>query len=146
MRCLLLLLALLPAGLRAQPLADTLLTWQGYGRTSQCRVRIYPTPPDAERTHTVVLQELAANHGASTLDEATYLAERVGRHFDLDPALVYWIFHWGAFSFEGAAPDRRKELFLRATFRWTKRQTLGTPQWRVVTREEVEDYTDRLFR
>ena len=95
---------------------------------------------------TVVIGERAENDGPSTTSDARHLAELIGRQLDVDPAQAYWIFHWGAFSYNGAQPNQRKELFLRATFRRTKNQSLGTPSWRVVTREEVEAYTDRQFR
>ena len=130
----------------AQLLADTVFTWQGYARTGSCHLRIYKTAPGADRTYTVVLRERAENDGPTTTADARHLVELIGRQFDVDPVQAYWIFHWGAFSFEGAEPDRRKELFLRATFRRNTNQSLGTPLWRVVTREEVEEYTDRQFR
>ena len=133
-----------PAG--AQVLADTVFAWRDYGRTARCRVRIYQAPPEADRTRVVVLEELAENGGASTLDDARHLVDLLGRHFDVAPEDALWVFHWGAFSFEGARPDGRKELFLRATFRRGSGGALGTPSWRLVTRAEVEDYTDRLFR
>ncbi len=138
------LFAAVPA--RAQALVDTVFAWRGYARTATCHLRIYPTPPDEERTHTVVVRELAENEGPSSVADARHLVELVGRRFDIDPAHAYWIFHWGPFSYAGAAPDRRKELFLRATFRRTRSQHLSTPSWRVVSREDVEDATDRLFR
>ena len=130
----------------AQLLADTVFTWQGYAHTSQCRIRLYAVPGDEKRPHVFVLEEQAENRGPSTLDDARYLAEQVGRHFRIDPAEAWWIFHWGPFSFAGAAPDRKKELFLRASFRRTKSQNLGAPSWRLLTREEVVDHTDRQFR
>lgn len=129
-----------------QLLADTLFTWQDYGRRATCAVQIFAAPADEDRTHVIVLRELAQNDGASTVTDARFLAEQVGRHFDVDPAEAFWIFHWGAFSFDGAREDRGKELFLRATFRRTSRHSLSTPHWRVVSRTEVEDLTDRLFR
>lgn len=146
--CVLLLAAAwsVPAPVSAQPLADTLFTWQGYARTAHCRLQLFQTPPDDERrTHTFVLQEVADNPGPSTLADARYLAEQVGRHYGIDPAAAYFVFHWGAFSY---AEDggRGKELFLRATFSRTRTRKLGTPHWRVVTREDVEAYTDRRFR
>ena len=149
MRLFLLILpafCLLPAPAHAQLLADTTLSWQGYQSDAQCRVLIYRGLPDAERRHTVVLQELARNDGPSTLHDARFLAELVSRRFSLAPAEAFWVYHWGAFSFEGAAPDRDKELFLRATFRPNRSGSLGAPTWRVVSREDVEDLTDRHFR
>lgn len=130
----------------AQLLADTLFTWQGYGPAAQCRLRLYARLPDEDYTHVVVLQELAENRGPSTLDDARHLAALVGRAYGIDPAQAYWVFHWGGFSFEGGQADRRKEVFLRATFRPTSGGALGAPNWRLITRADVEDYTDRLFR
>ncbi|WP_456424761.1 hypothetical protein [Rhodocaloribacter sp.] len=137
----------LAAPARAQLVADTLFAWKGYDGTGKCRVRIYKTPPsDETRTHVVVIRELAENKGPSTVNDARHLAEMIGRTYGIDPTMAYWIFHWGAFSYEGARPNKRKELFLRATFRRTKTQRLGAPTWRVITREDVEDYTDRQFQ
>ena len=134
-----------PSAVRAQLLADTLFTWQGYNRASMCRVRLYAVPPQHDRERVVLLQELAESRGPSTVSDARLLAELIGRQFGLDPARAYWVFHWGAFSFEGAAPDRSKELFLRAAFRRTTSNSLASPSWRVLSREEVEALTDRHF-
>ena len=137
--------AVSPVGSHAQALADTAFTWQGYSQTARCRLRIYTTPPGSKRTHVVLLQELAANEGPTTAFDLPYLAEEIGRHFELDPAAAYWILHWGAFSYEGAVPDARKELFLRATFSRTKSQRLSSPRWDLITRSEVRAYTNRQF-
>ena len=131
----------------AQPLADTLITWRGYARTAQTRVHVYPGPPDEEvRTRTIVVQELATNRGPSTLSDVRYLAEHIGRRFGIDPAAATWIFHWGAFSYEGAPPDGDKELFLRATFSRTSTGRLGSPYWKVIGRSAVRELTDRRFQ
>lgn len=144
---LLLLISLAaPSQASAQLRADTVFTWRGYGRPSTCGLRIYATPIDEDRPHTVIIREQAENGGASTIADARHLVELIGRRFEIDPAEATWVFHWGAFSYDGAVPDKRKELFLRATFRWNKSGTLSTPSWRVVTRAQVEDYTDRQFR
>ena len=146
-RCLfMVLLATAAHPASAQLLIDTVYTWQGYARAGTCHLRIYKTVPGEERTHAVVIREQAENDGPTTTSDARHLVELIGRQFDVDPARAYWVFHWGAFSFEGAETNRRKELFLRATFRRNKNQSLGTPSWRVVSREEVEAYTDRQFR
>ncbi len=152
MRCAALVLLLIafpaaPGAARAQLAADTTLSWRGYARTAMCRVRIYAVPaePD-ERAHVVVLTELAENRGPSIVADASYLAERVGRRFGVAPAEAYWIFHWGAFSYAGAAPAPRKELFLRATFSRTQSGRLGSPYWRVITEDELREMTDRQFR
>lgn len=128
----------------AQPIADTTLTWQGYARTATCHVQVYPAEPGADRPHTVVLRELAESRGPTTLDDARHLVELIGRQQGLDPAATTWVFHWGAFSFEDARSG--KELFLRATFRRTSAGHLGAPAWRLLSRIEVEELTDRRYR
>lgn len=140
------LLALTARPAAAQLAADTSFSWRGYARTATCRVRVIDVPaePD-ERPHVVVLTELATNEGPSIVADARYLAERVGRRFGVDPARAYWVFHWGAFSYAGAAPSPDKELFLRATFRRTQSGALGSPYWRVVSADEVRTLTDRHF-
>lgn len=135
-----------PHPAEAQQLKDTLFVWQGYARPGTCRVRIYNAAPEIQRQHVVVVQELAENHGPTTISDTAYLVEEISRKFGLDPTSTYWVLHWGAFSFEGNRKNRQKELFLRATFRRTKGHRLGAPQWRVLRREDVEGYTDRHFR
>jgi hypothetical protein len=147
MRCFLALAALVlaPAASFAQPLADTLFTWQGYGRTGQCRVAVYPAPEREARTRTFVVREVADNAGPSTLEDARFLVEQIGRTLGVEPASATWVFHWGSFSFDGAGGER-KELFLRATFRANDNGRLSPPTWRVVSRADVEEMTDRLLR
>jgi len=128
-----------------QPLADTLVTWRGYARTSTAQVQVYPSPPgDERRDRTIVVRELAASRGPSTLDDVRYLADRIGRAYGLDPARVYWILHWGAFSFRDATG--RKELFLRVTFRRSDSGRLSSPFWRALTKTDVRELTDRRYR
>ncbi len=153
----LLVATLTPAAALAQPLADTVFAWQGYGQTSRCRVVVYPSGENEEaRTRTIVVRELAGNTGASTLDDARFLVEQIGRTLGVEPASAYWVFHWGGFSFasggdrgdgsDGDGGSGGKELFLRATFRATDRGRLTPPSWRVVSREDVEEITDRRYR
>lgn len=143
---LLVLLATPAVAAVAQPLADTVFAWQGYGQTSRCRVAVYPAAEGEDaRTRTIVVRELAGNSGPSTLDDARFLVEQIGRTIGVEPAAATWVFHWGGFSFDDAA-DRGKELFLRATFRATDRGRLTPPSWRVVSRADVEEMTDRRFR
>jgi len=137
------LLASRPAA--GQPLADTLVTWRGYARTSTAQVQVYPSPPgDERRDRTIVVRELAASRGPSTLDDVRYLADRIGRAYGLDPARVYWILHWGAFSFRDATG--RKELFLRVTFRRPESGRLSSPFWRALSKTDVRELTDRRYR
>lgn len=145
MRCLLLILTFaLSAPAAGQALVDTVFAWSGYARPSRCHVRVYPSLDEA-RPHTVVLEELAESAGRTTVEDAPLLAELVGRALGLDPTAVTWVVHWGPFSFAGAAPRPRKELFLRATFRRGRSGALTTPAWRILGREEVEDLTDRRW-
>ncbi len=130
---------------QAQTVADTSFSWQGYGRTSTCRLAIFDNAPDEERPYTIVVREVGTNTGDSTLDDARYLVEQVGRSYGIDPAQATWVFHWGAFSYDGAEREG-KEILLRATFRRGKRGDLTTPSWRLVSRAEVEEITDRQFR
>ncbi len=129
----------------AQLVIDTLVTWQGYGRRSTCRVRIYESAPDQKRARTIVIDELAENGGPSTLDDVQYLAELVGRRLSQIPENAFWVFHWGSFSFPGAE-RHGKEFFLRATFRRSGTGALGPPFWRLIDRPTVVKYTDRAFR
>lgn len=133
------------ASAAGQALVDTVFTWRNYDQSSRCRVRIYPCPPGDTRTHTVVLDELAANESRSTTSDAAHVAELIARQYHLDAVRTYWVFHWGAFSYAGARESSRKELFLRATFRRTRSGMLGAPSWRVLTREELEEITDRRW-
>ena len=142
---LLLALILFAPQASAQLVADTLLTWQGYGRQSTCRIRIYRSAPDEKRPLTIILSEPAENTGASILEDTQHVVEIAARRFDVDPEAAFWIFHWGAFSFPGAEKSK-KEVFFRATFRRTDNGSVGPPFWRLVNRMTVEKYTDRLFR
>lgn len=137
---------LLPASSVAQSFSDSLFTWQGYGRDAQCRLSLYETTSKEDRPYAFVVREVAANRGPTSIADARYLAELIGRHHDIDPAEALWIFHWGAFSYTEDASDADKELFLRATFRRTSSNNLSTPAWKIITREDVEALTDRQFR
>ncbi|MEZ4702689.1 MAG: hypothetical protein R2834_20310 [Rhodothermales bacterium] len=129
----------------AQLLADTLYSWRGYLTKGTCRLLIYAGGPESDRDRVVVMQELAENKGPTVVSDIAFLTEAIARTYDIEPETAFWIVHWGAFSFEGAG-GRRKELFLRATFKKTGQGRLGAPQWRVVEREDLDLYTDRAFR
>lgn len=137
-------LALLtPHASAGQVLVDTTYTWRAYASVARCRVRIFETT-DVERSRLVVVGESAANPGPSIMDDARYLVANIARDYNLPPEQAHWVFHWGWFSHEGA-DTTRKELFLRARFKETD-GAIATPQWRVVTREDLEELTDRAFR
>lgn len=131
--------------LLAQPSIDTTVTWRSYSRTGTADVEVYPGPPGDEEVHTIVVRELAENRGPSTVDDLQYLADLVGRHLGIDPTKVYWILHWGGFSFEGADPNDDKSVFLRATFNRTKSGNLSSPYWSVISETDVRELTDRRW-
>ncbi len=141
----LVLFAGIPSTVTAQLVADTTVVWRGYTKKGVARVQLFTIAGStSERSSVVVLREMAENQGPSTITDFPYLAEEVGRSFQLDPTKAFWIIHWGSFSFKNAQKSE-KELFLRATFKRTKNQELSSPQWRLVDREYVEDLTDRAY-
>lgn len=130
----------------AQPVVDTTIVWRGYTKKGIAEVQLFSIAgTSSERSKVVIIREIADNQGPSTITDFPYLAEEVGRSFQLDPVQAFWIIHWGSFSFKNAQ-KADKEFFLRATFKRRKNQELGSPQWRLVDREYVEDLTDRAFK
>jgi hypothetical protein len=127
-----------------QVVADSTYSWRAYATVATCSISIYDIDED-ERSRLVVIRELAENNGPPATDDARYLVDHIGRDFDIDPTATLWVFHWGSFSHPQARPTG-KEVFLRATFRRSKGGALGSPSWRVVTREDLEELTDRSFR
>lgn len=132
---------------RAQgaPTTDTLLTWRTYGDDRAARVRVFPCP-DEDRPRTVVVDEQAEASGGPVTDEARFFAETVGRTLGFDPAGATFVFRYTAAAFTPGAADDGKALLLRATFRRDDSGDLGTPSWRVITRDVLEELTDRAFR
>jgi len=128
----------------SQLLADTLYSWQGYSKSAICGIQLFKNPSGSTKKYTLVLTELADNTGPTTAAEIGYLAEAIGRAYHFDPTVAFWVIHWGDFSFSNASRSK-KELFIRATFRRTASQRLGAPQWKIISREDVENYTDRQF-
>lgn len=127
---------------RAQ-MADTLLVWRTYAHEAQARVQLYAAASDA-RPVTAVVDEVAANRGGLATDDARFLAETIGRSFGHDPAEMTFVFRIGAQSFcEDASGGRM--LLLRATFSRTRTGRLGSPLWRVITRDELAELTDRAL-
>lgn len=141
--CTALLLAAPPPA-AAQLLADTTVTWQSYARDGTARARLYATPDDEDRSRVVVLTELAENDGPSTVQELRHLAELIGRRYGFDPASAYFVVHWGAHSYQGAEADDR-DLLLRASFHRTSTGNLSSPNWYLLSREQLRELTDRQF-
>ena len=134
-----------PRPAAAQLLADTTVTWQSYARDGTTRARLYATPSGEKRDRVVVLTELAENDGPSAVEELRHLAELIGRRYDFDPASAYFVVHWGAHSYEGADPDDERELLLRAGFHRTSTGNLSSPNWYLLSREQLRELTDRQF-
>ncbi len=130
----------------AQLVSDSTYSWRSYASIASCSISIYATHSTREKTRTklVVIREIADNAGPAATADARYLADRIARDFGFDPVEAVWVFHWGSFSYTGAA-DSRRELFVRATFRRTDSGTLGGALWRIVSREQLEELTDRAF-
>ena len=126
------------------PLHDEELSWRTYAATRSARVRVYPCA-DERRPHTVVVDDVASNGGAIT-DEASFVADLVGREIGFDPTEATFVFRYTPASFSEDASDGGKTLLLRATFRRSSSGTLGAPQWSVVSREALDELTDRAFR
>ena len=135
----------LPGITRAQLLADTTVSWQSYSRDGVTRARLYATPSGEKRSRVVVLTELAKNDGPSTVKELRHVAELVGRRYGFDPANAYFVVHWGAHSYEGADPGDDRELLLRASFHRTSTGNLSSPNWYLLSREQLRELTDRQF-
>jgi hypothetical protein len=139
----LLLVLAFPALDATAQVADTLLVWRTYAQEAHARVHLYEAPGDA-RPWTAVVDELASNRAGLATDDARFLAETIGRSFGHDPAEMTFVFRIGAASFcEGASGGRT--LLLRATFSRTRAGRLGAPLWRVITRDELAELTDRAL-
>ncbi|MEM1044018.1 MAG: hypothetical protein AAGI91_15500 [Bacteroidota bacterium] len=134
------------AALAAQPAgglpADTLFAWQTYGQEAQVRVQTFASDDD-RRPHTVVVDELASNRDLVT-DDVRYFVDTLGRSLGLDPTGATFVFRFSGRSFHADA-GRGKTLLLRATFSRTKSGALGAPAWRLLTRDELADLTDRAL-
>ena len=145
MRLCILALFLTHTALAAQPgglPADTLLTWQTYGQAGVARVQTFEAN-DEDRPVTVVVDELAENPTLVT-DDVRYFVETFGRGVDLDPATATFVFRLSGASFD-AEGEADKTLLLRATFTRTKAGRLSSPSWRVITRDELAELTDRAL-
>ena len=76
---------------------------------------------------------------APITEDAKYLAEIIGRDLGVSPTRL-------AFLFRFAVEDTDRPLTVRATFWLSSSGNLVSPSWRVLSTEEVEDYTDRQLR
>lgn len=118
------------------------LTWRSYhGGTCRATATVYENTSrhDSEqRPFTVVLVQGDGNRAPIT-EDATYLAEIIGRDLGVPPTRLAFVYR---FATEGTG----RPLSIRATFRLSSSGNLVSPSWRVLSPEEVEDYTDRQLR
>ncbi|OZC01300.1 hypothetical protein [Rubricoccus marinus] len=129
-------------GATIQEWQDKPLTWRSYGGgTLSATATIYGNASrhdSDERSYSVVLVQGEGNRAPIT-EDAKYLAEIIGRDLGVSPTRLAFLFR---FAVEGT--DR--PLTIRATFRLSSSGNLVSPSWRVLSTEEVEDYTDRQLR
>src|SRR5207244_3711118 len=97
-----------------------------------CWLRIYTAP---DRT-VVIATEVNENPGTSITNMAEHLATEVTRTFGLSHDALVWIEHYPARRVLGGYPRLAESLDL-GTFTWTP-QGLRAPQWRRVSKEQVE--------
>ena len=128
----------------AQVLADTVLTWQSYTHERSAHVRLFACDDEA-RPHTVVVDERAESAGGPVTDEVRYVAETIGRTLGFDPAEATFVFRFTAGGFTPGGGEEGKTLLLRATFRRVASGDLGSPSWRVLSRDALSDLTDRAL-
>jgi len=118
------------------------LTWRSYnGGTRRAIATLYGNTSrhDSEqRPYTVVLVQGESNPAPIT-EDAAYLAEIIGRDLGVSPTRLAFVYR---FTVEGA----RRPLSIRATFRLSSTGRMVSPSWRILSAEEVEDYTDRQLR
>ena len=129
-------------------LAETLAEWQGrelswrsyVGRARRATATVYANVGrDGGRCPWSVVLVAHPDNPAPLTDDAPFLADMVGRELGADPVRL-------AFLFRFELGGRTRPLTVPATFRRSPSGRLGAPAWRVLSPDEVEDYTDRHLR
>ena len=143
MRRLLFLLLFVPSLAAAQAGTDTLLVWQTYASEQRARVSQYASD-DERRPITFVVDDLPENRTGLVANDAQFVAETVGRAFRVDPVEAAFVFRIDGASF-GVDAEPGRTLLLRATFGRTKTGALASPYWRVISRDELAEMTDRAL-
>lgn len=118
------------------------LTWRSYhGGTRRATATVYENTSrhDSEQRPFTVLLVQGEGNRAPITEDATYLAEIIGRDLGVPPTRLAFVYR-----FSTAGADR--PFSIRATFRLSSSGNLVSPSWRVLSPEEVEDYTDRQLR
>ena len=127
---------------------DKPLTWRSYGGgTLSATATLYGNASrhdGDERSYSVVLVQGEGNRAPIT-EDAKYLAEIIGRDLGVPPTRLAFLFRFAVAPTCGAEGTDRP-LTIRATFRLSSSGNLMSPSWRVLSAEEVEDYTDRQLR
>lgn len=149
MRALLLLLAALALAPTVRAQADAIavdreITWRHYAADRTARVRTFAAD-DERRPITIVVDDRASN-GAPITDDASFVAEVVGRELGVDPTTATFVFRFTPAAFAADASERGKTLLLRATFRRLASGALSSPDWRVLSSDALEELTDRAMR
>lgn len=101
------------------------------GAAGRCRVRLYKSKNGAQ---TVLLTELNSNLGESIAAAMDRIANDLAVRWELSPKTTRWIEHI-------PAQDGQPEEFGELKFTWNQGKTVGEPQWRELTGEEVEILT-----
>jgi hypothetical protein len=101
-----------------------------HGHQSACRLRIW----QQERESIVIVTELEGNPGTSITNRVEALAMQVYREFELWPAFTHWIEHYPPDASYG-------ETFAEVSFTPDPQKGLTRPQWRALTRADVERLT-----
>ncbi len=111
------------------------------GRTRTATATVYGNEADdhAERPYTVVLTDDGTDREPIT-DDARFLADLVGRDLGVDPVRLAFLYR------VERAGERPRPLTVRATARRSSAGRLVSPSWRVLSSEEVEDYTAQRRR
>lgn len=123
---------------------DSVVTWRTYASERSARVRVFPCDDD-RRPRTVVVDERASNGGVIT-DDVRFLADHLGRELGFDPVEATFVFRFTPASFVDDADERGKTLLLRVTFGRGSSGGLVSPAWRVISRDDLDELTDRAFR
>ncbi|MGB3543307.1 hypothetical protein [Rubrivirga sp.] len=144
MRVPVFVLLFLAAPITAAQDYDEIVTWRTYASERMARVRVFASE-DERRPRTVVVDDHASNPTVVT-DEAQYVADVIGRTIGFDPVEATFVFRFTAAAFVEDASARGKTLLLKAVFRRTSTGALGSPDWRVISSDALEDLTDRAMR
>lgn len=117
---------------------DTVHDYEGYsGCASKCRIRIYQDP-ERRPPRVVIATEVPDNEGTSVTNMAEHLvAEWTRDEQGGEPIETMWVEHYPE---ERSGSGRRvfEETFAVVSLRRGRRGELTNPEWKYITRAEVE--------